>query len=296
MAKYIRKSFSAHIYQDWIHLFKQCSTEQRSELLLAITDYPNYEPTMDIAIWDFIKSQLDVQYQKTENKSQTMSDNRNKSRPKSTEVDQSQPMSTEVDKCSQIEIKKETEIENKEKELSDDNSKKKPIDFDTTFEVGGQFFELLPEFRKLALTRYTEEEIHEFEKEHSCHENLVKVCLNDIKKQEQPKPKKKQVEVVNYGEYEYLHSQMDKWIDYKKSRGERYKTEQSLMVCAKKLHELSGGSASVADQIIEQSMANNWAGIFELKQTTQYSPRMSFKEMKESENHIKLQKMLNGEL
>ncbi|MBQ3944394.1 MAG: hypothetical protein II670_02135 [Alphaproteobacteria bacterium] len=188
MAKYIRKSFSAHIYQDWIHLFKQCSVEQRSELLLAITDYPNYEPTMDIAIWDFIKSQLDVQYQKTENKSQTMSDNRNKSRPKSTEVDQSQPMSTEVDKCSQIEIeiKKETEIKNKEKELSDDNSKKKPINFDTTFQAGGQGWKIPTEFRKLALTRWTETEIREFEKEHSCHENLIEVCLNDMPA---PKPK-----------------------------------------------------------------------------------------------------------
>ena len=189
MAKYIRKSFSAHIYQDWIHLFKQCSTEQRSELLLAITDYPNYEPTMDIAIWDFIKSQLDVQYQKTENKSQTMSDNRNKSRPKSTEVDQSQPMSTEVDKCSQIEIeiKKETEIENKEKELSDDNSKK--ITEETIFEAGGQLWTMPLQFRKLAKKYWTESEIREIEIEHSCHEGNVKLSINDLLLSNPPKPK-----------------------------------------------------------------------------------------------------------
>lgn len=184
--------------------------------------------------------------------------------------------SGQISSETKVETEDETETEVKEKELSDDNSKKKSINFDTTFEAGGQFWELLPEFRKLALTRYTEEEIHEFEKEHSCHENLVKVCLNDIKKQEQPKPKKKQVEVVNYGQYEYLHPQMDKWIDYKKSRGERYKTEQSLMVCAKKLHELSGGSASVADQIIEQSIANNWAGIFALKQSNNQPQRKNW--------------------
>lgn len=180
MSKYIKKSFSPHIYQDWIHLFKQCSLEQRSELLLAITDYPNYEPTIDIAIWDFIKSQLDTQYQTMENKSQQMSDNRNKSRPKSTKVDQG----------SQIEIKTriETEIENKEKELSDDNSKKKPIDFDTPFQAGGQLWELPPQFRKLALTKYTESEIRAFEMTHSCHENPEEVCLNDIK--HEPKTKK----------------------------------------------------------------------------------------------------------
>lgn len=185
MAKYIKKSFSPHIYQDWIHLFKQCSVEQRSELLLAITDYPNYEPTIDISIWDFIKSQLDVQYQKTENKSQTMSDNRNKSRPKSTEVDQSQPMITEVDKSSQIEIKKE--IENKEKELSNDNSKK--ITEDTIFEAGGQLWSMPVEFRKLAKKYWTESEIREIEIEHSCHEGNVKLSINGLLVSNPPKPK-----------------------------------------------------------------------------------------------------------
>lgn len=153
----------------------------------------------------------------------------------------------------------------KEKEISDDISKKKPIDFDTPFQAGGQLWELPPQFRKLALTKYTEEEIRKFEIDHSCHENPVDVCLNDIK--HEPKPKKKLVEITNYGQYEYLHPQMDKWLDYKKSRGERYKTEQSLMVCAKKLHELSGGNALTADAIVEQSIASNYAGLFPLKQT-----------------------------
>lgn len=78
----------------------------------------------------------------------------------------------------------------KEKEISDDISKKNPIDFDTPFQAGGQLWELPPEFRKLALTKYTESEIREFEMTHSCHENPEQVCLNDIK-HEKPKPKKK---------------------------------------------------------------------------------------------------------
>ena len=111
MAKYIKKSFAPHIYQDWIHLFRQCSPEQRSELLLAITDFPNYEPEIEIPIWDFIKSQLDVQYQTMKNKSQTMSDNRNNKKQNPTEADQSRPKSTEVDRSSQIEIETGIEIE-----------------------------------------------------------------------------------------------------------------------------------------------------------------------------------------
>lgn len=137
------------------------------------------------------------------------------------------------------------------------------IDFDTTFKAGGQLWTLPPNFRKLALTRYTESEIREFEKAHSCHENPEDVCLNDIKYLE---PKKKQIEISDYGEYEPLREQITKWIEYKKARKESYKTEQSLMAFAKKLFTLSGGEPDIADQIIEQSMANNWAGIFELKQ------------------------------
>ena len=100
MSKYIKKEFSPHLFHDWTYLFKSCTTEQRSELLLAITDYPNYQPSIDIPIWDFIKSQLDNQYQSLINKSEQMSANANRSQPKS----------TEADKCSQTRIK--TEINN----------------------------------------------------------------------------------------------------------------------------------------------------------------------------------------
>lgn len=100
MSKYIKKEFSPHLFRDWTHLFKSCSTEQRSELLLAITDYPNYEPNIEIPIWNFINSQLDNQYQSLVSKSEQMSANANRSQQKP----------TEVNKCSQTRIK--TEINN----------------------------------------------------------------------------------------------------------------------------------------------------------------------------------------
>lgn len=112
MSKYIRKEFSPHIYRDWTYLFKSCTVEQRSELLIAITEFPNYEPKMYIPVWDFIKSQLENQYKSMDEKSQQMSENRAKKdikKQKSTEVDKSQPKSTKVDKSHQIEI--ETRIE-----------------------------------------------------------------------------------------------------------------------------------------------------------------------------------------
>lgn len=162
---------------------------------------------------------------------------------------------TNAKKNNQIDCQNDIQIDNQ--------TDCKKIDFDTTFKAGGQLWTLPPNFRKLALTRYTESEIRAFEITHSCHESLEDVCLNDIKHLE---PKKKQIEISDYGEYEPLREQITKWIEYKKARKESYKTEQSLMAFAKKLFTLSWGKPDIADQIIEQSMANNWAGIFELKQ------------------------------
>lgn len=55
------------------------------------------------------------------------------------------------------------------------------------------------------------------------------------------------------------------WMDYKKSRKESYKNEKSQEAFYNKLIKLSSGSPIKAKDIIEQSMANNWAGIFDLK-------------------------------
>lgn len=55
------------------------------------------------------------------------------------------------------------------------------------------------------------------------------------------------------------------WIEYKNSRGEKYSSAKSILALYKKLIKLSGGDPEVAKQIIDESMAQNWAGIFELK-------------------------------
>lgn len=55
------------------------------------------------------------------------------------------------------------------------------------------------------------------------------------------------------------------WLDYKKSKKENYKTDQSKGVALKKLIRLSDNNPITALQIIEESIANNWSGFFELK-------------------------------
>ncbi|MDD4515723.1 hypothetical protein [Massilibacteroides sp.] len=55
------------------------------------------------------------------------------------------------------------------------------------------------------------------------------------------------------------------WLSYKSGRKEKYKTQQSLELCYKNLIKLSWADPISAKKITEQSMANNWAGLFELK-------------------------------
>ena len=55
------------------------------------------------------------------------------------------------------------------------------------------------------------------------------------------------------------------WLEYKRERRESYKSGKSLKAAYSKLLQLSGNDPAKASAIVEQSMANNWAGLFELK-------------------------------
>lgn len=62
MGKNCKVKFAPQIYTDWHKIFINLSDKERSEILLGISDYPNYEPD-NIMIWDFIKTQIDKQYE-----------------------------------------------------------------------------------------------------------------------------------------------------------------------------------------------------------------------------------------
>ena len=55
------------------------------------------------------------------------------------------------------------------------------------------------------------------------------------------------------------------WLAYKRERREKYTTQRTLKACYNNLVKLSGGSPAVARKMVEQSEANNWAGLFKLK-------------------------------
>lgn len=56
-----------------------------------------------------------------------------------------------------------------------------------------------------------------------------------------------------------------RWMEYKRKRRESYKSIESEEAFYKKLLKYSDENPEVASEIIERSMSNNWAGIFELK-------------------------------
>ena len=63
---------------------------------------------------------------------------------------------------------------------------------------------------------------------------------------------------------------INKWLEYKKEKKQSYKP-RGLESFKKRLYELSGGDPVAADAIVEQSMANNYQGIFPLKYKTTYA-------------------------
>ena len=84
---------------------------------------------------------------------------------------------------------------------------------------------------------------------------------------------------------------MEEWLAYKKKRKESYKTEASVRKCYQNLVKLSDNNSAVAQLIVDQSIANNWAGLFQLKQNGEFiqknigrvSTKPSFDNYNESE-------------
>jgi len=72
-----------------------------------------------------------------------------------------------------------------------------------------------------------------------------------------------------------IKSQFLHWIDYKKKRRSPYNTQLSYEACHTKLLRLSGGSPAIAAEIVEESIANSYLGLFPLKNQN-YGPNTKF--------------------
>ena len=76
--------------------------------------------------------------------------------------------------------------------------------------------------------------------------------------------KDKEIKEREYIEKDFLPI-FERWLKYKKDKRQSYKNEDSIKAAYNKLYKLAGGDFELADKIVEQSLANNWDGLFELK-------------------------------
>jgi len=88
--------------------------------------------------------------------------------------------------------------------------------------------------------------------------------------------KKTSFDFSNFDENFIEH--VNSWLEYKKERKEPYKSQKGLNAFYNKLIDCSKNDPDTAKKIIEQSMANNWAGIFELKESQQQNKDPFYRE------------------
>lgn len=74
--------------------------------------------------------------------------------------------------------------------------------------------------------------------------------------------REKEIKLEEIKEWEEL---FDFWFNYKKTKGQTYKNSVSKEALKTKLKKLSVDNLETGKLIVEQSIANNWAGLFGLK-------------------------------
>ena len=105
-----------------------------------------------------------------------------------------------------------------------------------------------------------------------CQLNYNKEDNNNEYKEEKDKSFSKKSYDLSFVDKEYM-STFTEWLEYKAERKEKYKTESSLKACYNRLLKLSGNNPKIAEEIVQQSIANNYAGLFEYKEMRAQKPK-----------------------
>ena len=224
-----KATFQPTVRPDWAGAMDYMSESEQSKIFQAILMFPSID-LPESAYWNkTIKPDLQNQYETFMSVCEKKAIGIRKRWENAKSIDK---YSSVIDMNTTLQDKNSNEqdmlyiVKDKDKNKDKDKDNKGgvgEIDFDTPFQAGGQFWVLPPQFRRLALTKYTESEIREFEMTHSCHENPEQVCLNDIK--HQPKPKttrfvKPTVEEIKaYCEERKNSVDAEKFLNYYESNG-----------------------------------------------------------------------------
>ena len=240
-----KATFQPTVRPDWAGAMDYMSESEQSKIFQAILMFPSID-LPESAYWNkTIKPDLQNQYETFMSVCEKKAIGIRKRWENAKGIDK---YSSVIDMNTTLQDKNSNEQDMlyivKDKDKNKDKENKGgvgEIDFDTTFKAGGQLWELPPQFRKLALTKYTESEIREFEKAHSCHENPEQVCLNDIKHQPK-KPEKKaygEQQKVKLTDEEYaklrelygnkLNAAIEKLDSYIASHNKKYASHYAVM-------------------------------------------------------------------
>lgn len=98
-----------------------------------------------------------------------------------------------------------------------------------------------------------------------CQEVAKKAWLEGYDTGRRSKSRKKELD-LSFVPSDYLPV-IQRWINYKNERKQAY-TQSGIEACYRKILELSNTNPNIAMSVVEQSIANNWAGLFELKNGT----------------------------
>lgn len=106
------------------------------------------------------------------------------------------------------------------------------------------------------------------------HSDVAQAFLDGYNAAMQAKPKSRKKDLdLSFIQPSFL-AVIEKWLSYKKERKSPY-TQRGAESLYKKLLSMSGGNPAIADAIVEQSIANNWQGLFELKSNGTLQPAKS---------------------
>lgn len=95
--------------------------------------------------------------------------------------------------------------------------------------------------------------------------HVISLKTNDNQRKEKVARKRKELDLSFVDPA--FRPVMSDWLAYKSERGQTYR-QGGVEACYRRLLELSGHDADKARRVVEQSKANNWAGLFEIKTLT----------------------------
>jgi hypothetical protein len=105
-------------------------------------------------------------------------------------------------------------------------------------------------------------------------QNLAKCSKGKEKKEKENKESIEPID-LSFIEPEYKNA-FETFLQYKKDRKESYKTKQTILAAYMNLKLLSDLNPENAVKVVNQTMANNWKGLFKLKEqvnTNQIKPK-----------------------